>query len=105
MSAEGRVENQKLNQTGFYCAQKRMGDKEKWTCKANLTRGLVLRIMDQIVSKMNEGKVARKYHIINAFQQREGREGVVRPGTKFVGSSQNFSGHLRNSFEDCLRAW
>ena len=60
---------------GFYSAQKRMGDKEMLTCKANLTRGLVQRIMDQRVSKMNEGKTARECHIINAFQQWEGRGG------------------------------
>ena len=60
---------------GFYCAQKRMGDKEMLTCKANLTRGFVQRIMDQRVSKMNKGRVARECYIINAFQQWEGREG------------------------------
>ena len=57
---------------GFDCAQIRMGDKEMLTCKANLTRGLVQRIMDQRVSKMNEGKISRECHIINAFQQWEG---------------------------------
>ena len=31
--------------------------------------------MDQKVGKMNEGKLAREYDIINAFQQQEGREG------------------------------
>ena len=68
--------------TGFYSAQKRMGDKEMLTRKANLTRLFVQRIMDQRVSKMNKGRVARECYIINAFQQREGREGGAAPAAR-----------------------
>ena len=77
---------------GFYCAQKRMGDKDMLTCKANFTRGLVQRIMDQRVSKMNEGKVSRECHIINVFQQWEGREGGCGPGSSLLDHRKIFQG-------------
>ena len=48
--------------------------------------------MDQRVSIMNEGKVARECHIINAFQQWEGREGGCGLGSSLLDYRKIFQG-------------
>ena len=48
--------------------------------------------MDKKISEMNEGKVARECHIVDAFQQREGREGGCGPGSSLLDHRKIFQG-------------